>query len=179
MSLGAVLTVLAVAALVVAIRAQAYGAVSVAIVTALTGIWFWFFATEPWEPRYFVPFGIMAFIFVAPELLTALHGLSRQVKAIVSLVIVAPGLMTAGLLAMPAPPLRLQSALGINLTTNLFKEETAQAHALLQQLRDEGVARSSAYIFNISMPQRAFQAVLNYVNLIDPSSPTNQHRFTY
>jgi hypothetical protein len=170
-SLGFVLTGLIVAGLCAAALQRDYMTAAISLITAAAGIWFWFFATEPWEPRYFVPFGIMAFIFVTPPLLAALNRMTLQVRRAVGVIVIAPGLLTAVLLATPSPSLDLQRILGVNLITDLFKEEINQAHALLNQLQIDGAARATVYFFNISAPQRSFQAAVGYANLIDPNTP--------
>ncbi|MBL8645361.1 MAG: hypothetical protein JNK21_15620 [Rhodospirillaceae bacterium] len=170
-SLGWALTALTVLGLGAALYRGAWAAFSAALLCLGLGVWFWFFATEPWEPRYFVPFGVMAFVFVAPLISDWVRAGAQPLRRIYIIALSTPLALVTILLMLPSPPLQVQRALGVNLVTGLFEAETVQAKAVLGELRAAGAQRSAAYFFNITPAQRAFQAVLNHTNLVDPRSP--------
>jgi hypothetical protein len=170
-SIGLVIAILTVVGLILSFRSKQYSSGFVSAVCLIIGLWFWLLQTEPWEPRYFVPFGMMAFVFLVPTLIDTVNHMTWAQKRLAGGIAILPGLITLLLLYIPTPPTSAQRALGVNLITQLFKDETTQAQNLIQSLRDTNVKHSSVYRFNISPAQRSFEATLSYTSLIDPTAP--------
>jgi len=155
-------------------RKMTVGHAVAALASLVVGVWFWYFKTQPWEPRYFVPFAAMAFVFTMPTLLSAATNVSRRTLTACLSLLVLPAAATTFMLAMSSLPLSLQRTLGVNLAVNVFAPENQQAESLFKALKDFGVTSSTVYAFDISSPIRSFQAVLNYENLTKPLSPNVQ-----
>ncbi|MDX2145690.1 MAG: hypothetical protein SFV19_20220 [Rhodospirillaceae bacterium] len=135
------------------------------------GIWFWFFQTEAAEIRYFVPFVVMAFVLVAPSLLTGLERLDARAAAGVMAVAMAPGAIVAVLLLAPSAPVAWQRALGINLDANMYAPEVAQARGLLAELKTANRSQAVVYLHIMSQPTRAFQGTIDHARLVEPGAP--------
>jgi hypothetical protein len=147
-------------------RRFAHGAAAAAAFCLAAGAWFWI-DTEISQVRYFLPFGVMAYILLVPALRVRAESLNPRVLVPVAAIAIAPTfLITALLFASPTDG--LQRALGINLHVNDYRAEDRQASALLETLRAEGVKTARSYINGLTPPLRNMQAVWDYNSVTKP-----------
>jgi hypothetical protein len=142
-----------------------------AFMTIAVGLWFWLIQTEPAEIRYFLPFGVMAFILAVPALVGAFDRIAAGWAVGLAILSLAPALAIAVLLFVPQPPPQWQRALGINLDTNMYAAEAAQAGDLLTTLKAEQVDHATVYLHDATQATRAFHGVIDHARLVDPTLP--------
>jgi hypothetical protein len=156
-----------------AIRREAGAGVAGALCLA-AGIWFWIFATDISQVRYFLPFGMMTFILVVPSILHVMQHLPTTLKVGSALTAVAATVAITILLFNPQMPVSWQRLFAVNLSAGMFRAEDEQALVLLKKLQKEGARSGSAFFLDLSSPARNFAAVLGYQPFIDSTSPTIQ-----
>jgi hypothetical protein len=105
-----------------------------------------------------------------PPILALVEQAPRITSATVAITAV-PTLAITALLLMPAPPLAAQAALGVNLLTNVYAAENAQARALLNDLARRNVAEAEIYIFDVNTPIRNIGSVIDYHNVMERRAP--------
>jgi len=168
-SFGYALPVLTLAAFAVALRPGAHRpAACAALICLAVGLWFWLAQTDASQIRYFLPFGVMAFVLLIPALLAWVQTLPPKLAFGGGLASVAPALLITGALFLPAPSQALQRALGINLHTSDHQAETAQAAEVLALLNAEGRSAALIYATGTSPALRSLQAVWDYAKLAEP-----------
>jgi hypothetical protein len=150
---------------------QERGAGAAAALCLAAGIWFWIVATGLAQVRYFFPFGVMALILVVPSLLRILQRIPAPGRPIAITAMVAPTAFITYLLILPNPPVKWQKALGINLSTGVFRAENEQALSLLRSLQTEGVKSASFFFAGMSPAYRSFGSVFSYWTAVDATLP--------
>ena len=126
------------------------------------------------QMRYAVVFAAMTFVALLPAMIDAAARAQRAVVLSLGGLLVLPTLGIAILVAMPAPPLLAQAALGINLLSNSYQAEGAEAVSWLEALKTEGVKATSLYVLGFEWSTFAFWGMVEYQNLADPSWPRVQ-----
>ena len=172
MSFGYAVAILAVFGFVAALRRRrAMGHAMAALLCILVGLWFLFAETDASQVRYFLPFGVMAFIFLLPSLLAWLQNLRASISYAAAGAAIAPALMITALLLIRDPSDQWQNAMGINLHANDFRAENEQAMNLLKQLHAEGKSSTSIYFTDTTPPLRNLVAVFDHSNVIGQPLP--------
>jgi hypothetical protein len=156
-----------------AIRREA-GAGAAGALCLAVGIWFWIFATDISQVRYFLPFGVMTLILGVPSILYAMQHLPTTLRVSCALITVAATVAITILLFNPQMPVSWQRLFAVNLSAGMFRAEDEQAMVLLKNLQKEGTRSGSAFFLDLSSPARNFAAVLNYQPFVDSTSPTVQ-----
>ncbi len=136
---------------------------ALAALTCLAGgLWFWLGQTEITQVRYFLPFGVMAFVLLAPPLLAWAQKLKAPMAVAAGAAAIAPTMIITALLISPSQPEEWQRALGINLRVNDYQAENEQAADLMQTLRAEGAKSATVYLNGTTPALRNVQAVWDY-----------------
>jgi len=143
------------------------GAAVAAVVCLVVGIWFWIVETGLSQIRYFLPFGVMALIFVAPALLIRARSFPSWMQATLAAAILAPTVGVTLLLLHPQPPLSLQRLLKVNLSSGIYRAENQQASEFLNMVRNEHAPL--VFMLELNSPARSFAAVVEYWSFFDPS----------
>lgn len=169
-SFGYVVPIAVVLGVVAALRERcAAGAAFAALACILAGGWFWIY-TEISQVRYFLPFGVMAYVLVIPALLARAEALRPGTVRAAAAIALLPTLFITVFLFTSAPA-SAQRALGINLRVDDYAAETAQARAMLRALKDEGAGNAFAYVNGLTPPLRSIQAVWDYNGFAAPHDP--------
>ena len=137
------------------------------IASLIVGGYFWLFLAGAPEIRYFFPFLAISLTVLFPSLLDLTHSLAkwRFLPVLIALSIPLP-LLTA-LLMIGHPPIALQKALRVNLTTGGNSEEINTAHALVTKARAEN-RELSVYSAGYDTINGIFMCVGMYETLIAP-----------
>lgn len=147
-----------------------------ALIVLAVGVWFWWFQTEPWEPRYALPFVAMAFVLTLPALVPASSGqigaMARHALPLLAL----PSVLIAAALALPQPSRGLEKLLGINLAVDAFRAEREQADQFRLSLSSNERSLTAIYAFDISAGYRPFQAIIAYHQMLNPQTNLVQFR---
>ena len=143
------------------------GAAIAAGLCLVIGVWFWIVVTGLSQVRYFLPFGVMAFIVVEPSLLLRTRSLPSMIRIGFAAVILTPTVGVTLLLLHPQPPLAWQRLLNVNLSSALFRAENQQAVDFLDTAHEEGAR--SVYMLELNSWSRNFVAVVEYRNFFNPS----------
>ena len=143
------------------------GAAIAAGLCLVIGVWFWIVVTGLSQVRYFLPFGVMAFIVVEPSLLLRTRSLPSMIRIGFAAVILTPTVGVTLLLLHPQPPLAWQRLLNVNLSSALFRAENQQAVNFLDTAHEEGAR--SVYMLELNSSSRNFVAVVEYGTFFNPS----------
>ena len=171
-SFGYVVLMVALVGLLVAARSRSSrGAAAAATLCILVGMWLWLAETEPGQVRYFLPFGVMAFVLIVPPLLTWLQSLEPAVVFAGVGMAIAPTLVTTTLVLAPAPADGWQRMMGINLHVSDFRVENQQALDLINQLQAEGKTGATVYLTNTSSVLRNLEAVWDNSRVTNTAAP--------
>jgi hypothetical protein len=137
------------------------------IASLVVGGYFWLFLAGAPAIRYFFPFLAISLTVLFPSLLDLTHSLAkwRLLPVLIALSLPLP-LLTA-LLMIGHPPIALQKALRVNLTTGGNSEEISAAHALVTKARAEN-RDLSVYSAGIDTIDGIFMCVGMYETLIAP-----------
>jgi hypothetical protein len=150
----------------------ARGAVLAALLCFVIGVWFWIVETDVALARYALPFAAMTFVALVPALLVmAARTRQRAIVGAGAFVAALPTLIVAVLMLAPNAPVRLQTALGVNLAANLFQAESDQAMALMAKMKTDGELKAPVYLFHTTSGLRNFAAGLMYPAFLDPAGP--------
>jgi hypothetical protein len=166
-----VLSGLAIALITAAIIRGGRAAAVCASLCLVAGCWFWIFQADLVQIRYFLPFGVMAFLILVPQLLYLLQRGPAFVRVISAILLLLPTAMVSVLLFLPHPPLAMQRSLGVNLSSAVYREEVQQSEAFLSILRHRQAKAAAVYLLDLSPPVRNFAAVLVYETFLDKSLP--------
>lgn len=147
------------------------GAASAALVSLVAGLWFWLGLTDATQIRYFLPFGVAAFILLVPALVHWAQSTQSRTAYIAASIAVLPTLAVTVLLLSPAAPEPWQRALGVNLQASKFAAENQLAADLLTRLKDEGRKTAFAYLPGSPASLRNLQAVWDYAKVTRPDLP--------
>jgi hypothetical protein len=101
---------------------------------------YWWLFMAGTEHRYLFPFILMIIIWLLPDVLERLREASTTVKSAVACYCLVPAFLLPLLLWSPRPPVSLQSAMGINLSTGQYAFEVQVGQQLLSEA--EQLARS-------------------------------------
>lgn len=143
-----------------------------ALLCLAAGLWFWLVEGAATQVRYFLPFGVMAFVLSSPALVTAARTWNGPAQFAAAGVVALPSAaVLAMLLFAPHIPSSWQKTMGVNLTTDAYREEIGQARQFVDLLRREGAANTDIFLFDMSGTYRSFQSVLEWENVIDPTAP--------
>lgn len=144
------------------------GLAAAAILCVAVGLWFWLVESGPTIAivRYFLPFGIMAVVLVAPSIGRRMQSLSTGASIVIAAVLLTPTSIVTLLLLTPQPSVAWQRALHVNLSAGAYRAETDQAHAFLAMVQAEGNPRS-VYMLHFSSAARNFNAVVDYWTYFD------------
>ena len=93
--------------------------------------WWWYIASP--QPRYLVPFLLIAVTWLSQDILGALRRCSARVQLAATTLFLVPSLGIITLLWMPTPPLTTQGVLGVNLSTGGFGEGVNLGHRLVAE----------------------------------------------
>jgi hypothetical protein len=142
------------------------GELLAAMLCLVVGCWFWLIETSLDQIRYFLPFGFMAFVLVAPSLTHLIQRLPALVRVVLSLVMISPTVAVTVLSLVQEPPLAWQRALNVNLMSGAFRAENRQAADFLAMVQNEGPR--TLYMVTIDPISRNFSAVVDYWTYFDP-----------
>ena len=136
---------------------------ALAALTCLAGgLLFWLGETAVSQARYFVPFGVMAFVLLTPPLLSWAQNLNPPIALAGAAAAMAPTMIITALLISPSQPEPWQQALGINLHVNDYQAENEQAANLMQTLRAKGVKSATVYLNGTTTALRNMEAVWDH-----------------
>lgn len=135
------------------------------------GIWFWLFATDLSQVRYFLPFGVMAFILVVPPLMTWAQTVSPSIALGGAALAAVPTLIIGIMLYSPQPSDDLQRAMGVNLHNSDYIAEIDQARSFFHDLEPPGENNATIYVNGIAPASRNLQAVWEYRRVTRPMLP--------
>ncbi len=141
--------------------------VIVAALCIFAGVFFY----EPGQIRYFLPFGVMAFIFVLPPLLTWLQGFRPRAVLAGTVVAIAPTMVITALLMTPETPVGWQRTMGVSLHTNDYGAENQQAIDFLNQLQREGKSSATVYLSDTTPILRNLVSVWDTKRVTDQPGP--------
>jgi len=147
------------------------GAAVAALVSLLVGLWLWLGQTEANQIRYFLPFGVVAFIFLLPSLMSWLQSLKPVIAYAVAGAAAAPTLVVTTLLLMPAPSDLWQFRMGVSLHVNDYQAENEQAADFLAELRAEGAKNVTAYFNGVTSVLRNLISVWEISRVTDATGP--------
>ncbi len=150
---------------------SARGAAGAALLSLVAGSWFWLGQTDATQIRYFLPFGVAAFILLVPALLRWAEAARHRATYIGAGITVLPTLAVTILLLSPSPPQSWQRAMGINLHANNFAAENRLASDLLTRLKDEGRKTAFVYLPGTPASLRNLEAVWDYAKVTRPDLP--------
>jgi hypothetical protein len=105
--------------------------ITVSLILGCAFAWWWYIASP--QPRYLVPFLLIAVTWLSQDILGALKRCSARVQLAVAIFFLAPSLGIVTLLWMPTPPPAIRDFLGVNLSTGAFGEEVNIGHRLLAE----------------------------------------------
>jgi hypothetical protein len=99
---------------------------------------YWWLAFAGPEVRYYYPFILIVLVWLGPELLPGLQRVSLGVRrGVVTLCLWSPAALVV-LLWMDAPPVPVQQALGVNLSSGGYGELVAEANRIIAEAEASG-----------------------------------------
>jgi hypothetical protein len=171
-SCGWLVLVSIVTGLTAAVKTRTHlAAAAMAALTLVVGVWFWIFTTNIGDVRYFMPFVTIAFMLTMPAVLSLADRVTLRTVTGATILAGLPAVLVTAMMLMPAPPVWLQSRLGVNLFNNYYGPENEQARRLLVELEQAKRPLSQVYIFDVSSVTRNFGAVVDYHNSIIHHEP--------
>jgi hypothetical protein len=171
LSLGYVVPVTVAAGLVgAAIMRGGIGAALAAALCLAVGEWLCI-TTVVTEIRFFLPFGVMAFVIVQPWLVLMLRSLPVPIGMLLAAVMLVPTAAETALLLLPSHSAALQRLLGVNLASAAYRAEDEQAAAFLKMLVDRDTRSASVYSLATGSSDRNFIGVVSYRTFLDHSLP--------
>ncbi|MFO1311883.1 MAG: hypothetical protein U1F41_07405 [Burkholderiales bacterium] len=152
--------------------ARALGLATGALVIWLLGVWYWIFAQAGGNQiRYFYPFMLMGAICAVPAVLSAWPQSRRWIRGALLVACIASaaniGLMLS---AGDSPPHRWQDLTGVNVSVGHDREEVANAHALLAQVRASG-KDAQVYFTPIGGTPQTYVFVGIHEKIVHPGLP--------
>ena len=135
------------------------------------GGWFWIVGADVAQIRYFLPFGVMAFLIIEPSLLLLLEKCPASIRIVFAVTMISPTIAVTVLLNISQPSQQAQKWLGVNLTSAAYRHEVEESNAFLSGLAARGKAHASVYLLDLSAPVRNFASVIAYRPFIDNSLP--------
>jgi hypothetical protein len=102
------------------------------LVLAGLAIFWWLFLAGT-QHRYLFPFILMIIIWLAPSVIERMNGAGASIKSAIACYSLAPAFLLVALLYSAHPPVSLQSAMGINLTTGQYAFEVNVGQRLLSE----------------------------------------------
>jgi hypothetical protein len=94
---------------------------------------FWWLFLAGTQHRYLFPFILMIIIWLAPSLLERMNEAGASIKSAIACYSLVPALVLVGLLYSTHPPVSLQNAMGVNLTTGQYAFEVQVGQRLLSE----------------------------------------------
>lgn len=158
-----VVAIIIVGTALAALRREQRWAVPAAVAALASGLWFWLFAVgDVGQVRYFLPFALMAAVFVLPAVIDWISRRSPITQGVLVCMVSLPALASAVLAARPPASPIYQRFLGINLTSKAFAAEGRLASDVLDDAQSRGIRRPKIFVCSLSAPLRNFSAVINY-----------------
>ena len=102
------------------------------VMLAIIAICWWLFFAGI-QHRYLFPFILMIIIWLAPSVVERINGAGMTVKGAIVCYSLAPAFLLVALLYSARPPISLQAAMGVNLTTGQFAFEVKVGRKLLSK----------------------------------------------
>lgn len=138
---------------------------ALALLCIAGGVWLWLGRTNVDVARYFLPFPIMAMMFVTPSVLRVAtpHG-SKQYGFLILGVVQA--FLIAICLYRPAGMPKLQTWLGLNLSVNVNRTVVEQAESLAAGINRTPTRKFILYYVGESGEVRSFEAVMDWRRII-------------
>ena len=138
-------------------------ALPAACVTLASGIWFWLFFTGAVENvRYFVPFALMAAVFVLPAAMDWMARRGALAQGMLVCFLSLPALASTVLAAQLSASASYQRSLGISLSSNAFAGEGRLATYVIEDAQRRRIKRPRIYACVLTDPLRVFSAVIEY-----------------
>jgi hypothetical protein len=102
------------------------------LVLASVAIYWWLFVAGT-QHRYLFPFILMIIMWLAPSVIERMNGAGATIKATIACYSLTPAFLLVVLLFLAQPPMSLQTAMGINLTTGQYAFEVEVGRHLLSE----------------------------------------------
>ncbi len=102
------------------------------VALASVAIFWWLFAAGT-QHRYLFPFILMMIMWLAPGMIERLNGAGTTVRSAMACYSLTPAFLLVALIFSAQPPMSLQTAMGINLTTGQYAFEVDVGRHLLSE----------------------------------------------
>ena len=127
------------------------------------GGWLWLFGVgDIGQVRYFLPFALVAAIFLLPAVIEWMSGRGAVIQGVVVSILALPALASTVLAAIHRGGPSYQRLLGINLTSSAYPAEGRLGSSVLDDAESRGIRRPRIYVCSLSTPLRNFGAVIDY-----------------
>lgn len=137
--------------------------VPASLLTLALGGWFWLIEVgDIGQVRYFLPFALVAAIFLLPAVIESISGQSAAIQGLVVCMLALPALASTVLAASHRGGPSYQRLLGINVTSSAYPAEGRLGESVLDDAESRGLRRPKIYVCSMSTPLRNFGAVINY-----------------
>ncbi len=153
-------------------RAWLVGLTLAACISFAVGSWFWIIGTGGiTQIRYFIPFVLVAVMFAIPAILSAVRAMPRWTMTALSLLMLAPIVNMAMLLAQRNAPVQWQQWTGVNLTSGTANPVFDQAWDFATTVKREG-RNVTLYSMSMTFADAAFQSVVLNALVATPPMPS-------
>jgi hypothetical protein len=152
------------------------GACLASVAALIFGVWFWFFGSGGANQiRYFVPFFVMAMVWLVPVSMEAWNRVHSALTLALSGVMVASALNLIAVLLVPRPSLAWQQLAGVGVTAAAFPPQTLEA---FKRLVAQNAARpAQLYIVSFDDNDAILDSLVDQRLLLDHGSqPLLLHR---
>ncbi|MGZ8546869.1 MAG: hypothetical protein ACXWVU_05685, partial [Sulfuricurvum sp.] len=141
------------------------------------GLWFWILGSGgTTQIRYFIPFVLMAAIFVLPSILTALRATPSWVMLILSTLMLAPVINIGLILPQQNAKIDWQKWTGVNLTSGILDSAIVQAQNFVAAIKQED-RNVTLYSMSMNVVDANFQSVIDHARIaISPTPTISIHR---
>lgn len=145
--------------------------------TFIFGLWFWILGSGgTTQIRYFIPFVLMAAIFVLPSTLTALRTMPSWIMSILSMLMLAPAINMGLILSQQNAPIDWQKWTGVNLTSGVLDPVVVQAQNFVTAIKRED-RNVTLYSMSMNVVDADFQSVVDHARIaISPMPTISIHR---
>lgn len=149
-----------------AVRREQRWTVLAAAVTLASGAWFWLLFADVMQVRYFLPFALMAAVFLLPSVIDSISRRPAFAQGVLVVTLCLPALASTAAATMSRPSKDVQRVLGVNLTSNAFAAEGRLASDVLEDAKRREIRTPRIYVCSNSGPLRSFSAAIEYSRVI-------------
>ena len=148
-------------------RAVLYALTASSCSVFVFGVWFWIVGSGAvYQIRYFFPFLLMAAVYAVPVIGQVAQQMPRWQQVLLSLLMIAPSVNLALLLADRSPSPEWQKWTGVNLSSGVGSQVAAQAKSFVSDMQ-----RGGRNIVVFSMPMNSvdatFESAFDYARIAD------------